>query len=142
LANANGCKKAKKESKGAEMNFGDADRAGSFHGLTPEKLQLFVAGLSGLDPEEVRKAKLLFVRNELRKLKAMHTSLAGFGAARGCFSVIPIFWPILSAQNSSMNAILTLQKDQIRNALQVWRDELGEDGRAIERELQAFELGR
>ena len=31
--------------------------------LSPEKLQMFVAGLSGLAPEDVRKAKLLYLRN-------------------------------------------------------------------------------
>lgn len=111
-----------------------------FQGLTPENLQLFVAGLSGLDPEEVRKAKLLFVRNELSQLRAMKTSLTGLGTAQGCFSVIPIFWPIIKAQRSGMNAMLTLQKEQIQNALLVWRDDLGEDAWAIERELQAVEL--
>jgi len=105
-------------------------------GLTPEKLQLFVAGLSGLDAEEVRKAKLLFIRNELSQLKAIKTNFAGFGVAQGCFAVIPIFWPILWAQRSSMNAALTLQKEQIENALSVWQNDLGEEGRQIARELQ------
>lgn len=105
-------------------------------GLTPEKLQLFVAGLSGLDAEEVRKAKLLFIRNELSQLKAIKTNFAGFGVAQGCFAVIPIFWPILWAQRSSMNAALTLQKEQIENALSVWQSDLGEEGRQIARELQ------
>jgi hypothetical protein len=40
-----------------------------------------------------------------------------------------------------MNAMLTLQKEQIQNALSVWRDDLGEDGRMIERELQMIDLG-
>lgn len=105
-------------------------------GLTPEKIQLFVAGLSGLDAEEVRKAKLLFIRNELSQLKAIKTNFAGFGVAQGCFAVIPIFWPILWAQRSSMNAALTLQREQIENALSVWQNDLGEEGRQIARELQ------
>jgi hypothetical protein len=107
-------------------------------GLTPEKLQLFIAGLSGLDPDEIRKAKLLFIRNEISQLKALHSSMAGFQVAQGCFAIIPVFWPILWAQRSGMNAALTLQKDQIRNALSVWRDDLGEEGRRIESELDAF----
>ncbi len=122
------------------MNPGFGSESGGFQGLTPEKLQLFVAGLSGLDPEEVRKAKLLFIRNELSQLKAMQTSLAGFSAAQGCFAVIPVFWPVIKAQKSSMNAMLTLQKEQIQNALQVWRDDLGEEGWRIERELQAMDV--
>ena len=51
--------------------------------LTPEKLQLFVAGLSGLAPEEVRKAKLLYLRNAISEFQAMQTSYQGFGQAQG-----------------------------------------------------------
>ena len=52
-------------------------------GLTPEKLQLFIAGLSGLNADEVRKAKILFIRNELSQLKALNKTMAGFGVASG-----------------------------------------------------------
>ncbi len=107
-------------------------------GLTPEKLQLFVAGLSGLNADEVRKAKLLFLRNEISQVRASKTMLAGFGGAQGCFAIIPIFWPMIRAQQSIMNAGLTLQKDQIRNALSVWRDDLGSAGQEIETELDAL----
>ena len=107
-------------------------------GLTPEKLQLFLAGLSGLDAEEVRKAKLLFIRNELSQLKAIKTQNAGFGVAQGCFAIIPIFWPVLWIQRNSMNAAVNLQKEQIQNALSVWQNDLGEDGRQMARELQSL----
>lgn len=105
-------------------------------GLTPEKLQLFIAGLSGLSGDEVRKAKLLFIRNEMSQLKALNTTMAGFGVAQGCFALIPVFWPILWMQRSGMNAALTLQKDQIRNALSVWKDDLGSEGPQLEAELE------
>jgi hypothetical protein len=107
-------------------------------GLTPEKLQLFLAGLSGLSGDEVRKAKLLFIRNEVSQLKALKASMAGIGVAQAFFAIIPIFWPIFWAQRSGMNAALTLQKDQIRNALSVWRDDLGGDAKEIEMELDAL----
>lgn len=107
-------------------------------GLTPEKLQLFIAGLSGLNAAEVRKAKILFIRNELSQLKALNETMAGFSVAQGCFAIIPVFWPILWAQRSAMNATLTLQKDQIRNALIVWRDDLGDDARQMQAELDAM----
>ena len=110
----------------------------SRQGLTPEKLQLFVAGLSGLSEEEVRKAKLLFIKNELSELKAIKTSMAGFGVAQGCFAIIPVFWPILWAQRKSMDAAMTLQKDQVLNALSVWRDDLGDEARKIETELTSL----
>ena len=55
--------------------------------LSPEKLQLFVAGLSGLAPEEVRKAKLLYLRNAISEFQAMQASFQGFGQAQGCMSI-------------------------------------------------------
>lgn len=104
-------------------------------GLTPEGIQLFMAGLAGLPQEEVRKAKELFIRNELSRLKGAKASYAAFGTAQGCFSIIPIFWPMISAQKRMMNATLTTQAERIRNAIEVWRDDLGDDARDLERQL-------
>ena len=92
--------------------------------LSPEKLQLFVAGLSGLAPEEVRKAKVLYLRNAISEFEAMQASYQGFGQAQGCLSVIPVFWPIIGGQKRMMAAQLQLAKDRIRNAIDVWRDDL------------------
>ena len=92
--------------------------------LSPEKLQFFVAGLSGLAPEEVRKAKVLYLRNAVSEFEAMQASMAGFGQAQGCMSIIPFFWPIIGAQKRMMAAHLKLGKDRIRNAIDVWRDDL------------------
>ena len=92
--------------------------------LSPEKLQLFVAGLSGLAPEEIRKAKLLYLRNAISEFHAMQTSYEGFGQVQGCMSVVPIFWPIIGAQKRMMAAQLQLGKDRIRNAIDVWHGDL------------------
>jgi hypothetical protein len=92
--------------------------------MSPEKLQLFVAGLSGLAPEEVRKAKLLYIRNAISELKALQASFEGFGTAQGCMSIIPVFWPIIGAQKRMMAAHMQLGKDRIRNAIDVWRGDL------------------
>jgi hypothetical protein len=37
-----------------------------------------------------------------------------------------------------MNATLTMQAEQIRNALSVWREDLGRDAAALEAELAAL----
>jgi hypothetical protein len=92
--------------------------------LSPEKLQFFVAGLSGLAPDEVRKAKVLYLRNAVSEFEAMQASMAGFGQAQGCMSIIPVFWPIIGTQKRMMAAQLKLGKDRIRNAIDVWRDDL------------------
>lgn len=110
----------------------------SRQGLTPEKMQMFLTGLSGLSADEVRKAKLLLIKNEVSELKAIKTSMAGFGVAQGCFAIVPVFWPILWAQRKAMDAAVTLQKDQVLNALSVWRDDLGDAAREIEREIDSL----
>jgi hypothetical protein len=92
--------------------------------LSPEKLQMFAATLSGLSQEEVRKAKSLYIRNAISEHRAMTESLAGFRSAQGCMSAIPIFWPIFGAQKRMMNAQLQLQRDRIQNAIDVWQDDL------------------
>ncbi|MFN5850558.1 MAG: hypothetical protein ACK57Y_15640 [Pirellulaceae bacterium] len=108
-------------------------------GMTPEKIQVFLAGLSGMAPEEIQKAKLLFLKNELSRAKTTREAMAGFGMATGCFSIIPIFWPILGAQKRMMNAEMMGQVQQLRNALEVWKDDLGTQGMELERELEIFE---
>lgn len=92
--------------------------------MSPEKLQLFIAGLSGLAPDEVRKAKILYIRNAISEYRAMQSSYQGFGQVQGCLSIIPVFWPILGAQKRMMTAGLQLARERIRNAIAVWRDDL------------------
>jgi hypothetical protein len=92
--------------------------------LSAEKLQLFVAGLSGLAPEEVRKAKLLYIRDAISEYEAMQAALQGFGQMQGCMSIIPVFWPIIGAQKQMMAAQRQLARDRIRNAIDVWRGDL------------------
>jgi hypothetical protein len=92
--------------------------------LSPEKLQLFVAGLSGLPSEEIRKAKSLYIRDAIAEYQAMNESLQAFGCLQGFFAIIPFFWPVLYAQRRMMTAQKTLCRQRIRNAIDVWRDDL------------------
>ena len=92
--------------------------------LSPEKLQLFVATLSGLAPEEVRKAKSLYIRNAISEYHALVATLEGFGRLQGCMAMIPFFWPMIGAQKSMMKAQLRLARERIQNAIDVWKDDL------------------
>ncbi|MEX2189021.1 MAG: hypothetical protein WD875_19595 [Pirellulales bacterium] len=92
--------------------------------FSPEQMQLFVAGLSGLAPDEVRKAKTLYIRNAIAEYRAMEETLRAFGCAQIVFALIPVFWPILYLQRRTMNAGRELMKQRIRNALDVWKDDL------------------
>lgn len=93
--------------------------------LSPEKLQLFVAGLSGLPGEEIRKAKSLYIRNAISEYKAMNEQMKAFGFIQIFFAIIPLFWPFLYAQRRMMKSGQRLAQERIRNAIDVWKDDLG-----------------
>lgn len=94
--------------------------------FSPEKLQLFAAGLSGLAPEEVRKAKVLYVRNAISEYRAMIASVEGFRQFHrgGCLSILPFVGSMMGAQRTMIAAQMQLAKERIRNAIDVWRDDL------------------
>jgi len=92
--------------------------------LSAEKLQMFAAGLAGLAPEEVRKAKVLYIRNAISEYHALQESLRAFGCVQILFALIPLFWPVLYAQRRMINAQRRLFRERIENALTVWRDDL------------------
>ena len=103
--------------------------------LAPQQIQTFVAGLAGLSQEEIRKAKLLYIKNALSEYKSLKTNFQAFGILQIVFAIIPFFWPILWMQRVSMNATTKLYQERISNALEVWQDDLGDDVVEFERQL-------
>lgn len=92
--------------------------------LSPEKMQLFLATLAHLPPEEIQKAKLLYIRNAIAEFRALETTTASFRQLQGCMSIIPIFWPVISLQKRVMNTQIELARQRILNAVDVWKDDL------------------
>ncbi|MBA4017240.1 MAG: hypothetical protein C0483_08710 [Pirellula sp.] len=92
--------------------------------LSPEKMQLFLATLAHLPPQEIQKAKLLYIRNAIAEFRALESTMASFGQLQGCMSIIPIFWPIISMQKKMMNTQVDLARQRITNAIDVWQDDL------------------
>ncbi len=92
--------------------------------LSQDKLQMFVAGLSGLAPGEIRKAKILYIKNSISEYKALKSSYKAAWFVQALFAVIPLFWPILYLQRRAMRAEEQLFRERISNALEVWRDDL------------------
>lgn len=93
--------------------------------LSQDKLQMFVAGLSGLAPDEMRKAKVLYIKNAVSEYKALRASFKAAWFVQFLFILIPIFWPILYVQRRTMRAQERLFSERISNALEVWGDDLG-----------------
>ncbi len=107
-----------------------------YDSLSPEKIQLFLAGLSGLAPEEVRNAKVLYVRTMISELQAMQSDFQEFGEEQGCMSIIPsFFWQFIwgqkgvraweqKRQKRAWASALKFCRDQIRNTIDEWREDL------------------
>lgn len=109
--------------------------------LSPEKIQLFTAGLSGLAPAEVRKAKSLYLRNALSEFRMAKDQMANFGIVQIFFAIIPLFWPFLIVQRRMMKTGLNLYQERIRNALTVWKEDLGDEYALLEQELNRLQAG-
>lgn len=98
--------------------------AGQSDSLTPEKLQLFVASLSGLAPAEVSKAKVLYIRNAIDEYEAELTSSQASKWLWLMFAIVPLFWPFLYVAKKSMDAHFEISRRRIQNAVEVWADDL------------------
>lgn len=127
------------------------DHAGAI--LNPQD---FVAGLAGLPREEIQKAKILFIRNAIsaykdarrRKLAdllfpaiigpaffllvgafAMASAPEMEGPSPLLFFMIPagFLWVMAIIQLCQMNSSLKFHKEKIRNAIEVWRGDLGKE---------------
>ena len=53
--------------------------------LSSDQLQLFVAGLRGLPDEEVRKAKVLYLRNAISERQFIEEQMRSFGCIQVAF---------------------------------------------------------
>ncbi len=92
--------------------------------LSQDKLQMFVTGLAGLAPGEIRKAKILYIKNSISEYKALKASYRAAGFVQLLFMLIPIFWPILYLQRRAMRAEEQLFRERVSNAMEVWKDDL------------------
>jgi hypothetical protein len=104
--------------------------------LSLERMQQFALTLAHLPPDEMRKAKLLYIRNAIAEFRAYEKSVAGFAQMQGCMSIIPVFWPILKLQKKIMSAQEELARQRILNAIDVWRDDL----EAVGFDVRKFDL--
>jgi hypothetical protein len=59
--------------------------------LDPSSLTAFTASLSALPKEEVRKAKLLYIKNAIADFDQERVSGRTMVIVLGCMSIIPIF---------------------------------------------------
>lgn len=104
--------------------------------LSPEKMQLFLASLSGLQPEEIQKAKSLYLRNGISEYQALCSSQSSMGCLFAGFCLIPLFWPFIYSFVRTNRAARQLARDRILNALEVWKNDLGDEIYQIDKQVR------
>ncbi|MBN8708781.1 MAG: hypothetical protein BGO12_12660 [Verrucomicrobia bacterium 61-8] len=95
--------------------------------LDPAALTAFVASLSALPTDEIRKAKSLFIRNAIADYQMSRKSLRVMVVMMGVLSIIPIFLIVFIPTFISYRALKENGRQKILNALEVWRSDLGSD---------------
>jgi hypothetical protein len=103
-----------------------------------EKFRNFISSIAMLAPEEARKAKLLYIKDEMSQLRAACDSMRDFSKVMGCLAIVPIFWPILWLWRSGFRNQERLQREQIQNAIAVWGSDLGDDAATLREEFEAI----
>jgi len=107
--------------------------------FTPEALQLFLASLGGLSPEENKKAKELYLRNALTAYAAEKKKFKNFWISSALHLLIPVFWPMFFGARRDQKVQLEEMRARIQNAIRVWKDDLGSQAKELERELSQME---
>ena len=104
--------------------------------LDSSALSTFAASLATLPNDEMRKAKSLFIRNAIADYRMTIKSSKGFLIVMGVMSIIPVFLVVFIPTLLGYRAAKENGKQKIRNALEVWKDDLGEDYQLLAREIE------
>ncbi|GAT34794.1 hypothetical protein TSACC_23228 [Terrimicrobium sacchariphilum] len=105
--------------------------------LDPAALTAFVASLSTLPTDEIRKAKSLFIRNAIADYRMNLKSFRIMMVMMGILSIIPIFLIVFIPSFIGYRALKENGRQKILNALEVWRSDLGSDYEGLMAELDA-----
>lgn len=92
--------------------------------LSPERLAAFTVGLAGLPPAEIRKAKLLYIRNALAEYQALLSQVNALKQSRGGCLLGLFMGRMVRLQDQAVATAVGLKKQRIKNAIEVWRDDL------------------
>lgn len=106
--------------------------------LDPSTLTTFAATLATLPAEEIRKAKSLFIRNAIADYRMTIKTTRAFLIVIGIMSLIPLFLIVFLPAFFSYRAARENGKQKIRNALEVWKDDLGSDYALLSQEIETL----
>lgn len=111
------------------------ERQGTF-ALDPSALTAFTATLSNLPREEIRKAKSLFIRNAIVDFQLSRSTGKTMMTVMGVMCIIPIFLIVFIPGFAAYKKGIEAAKQKIRNAIDVWRDDLGPEANTLLAQLE------
>jgi hypothetical protein len=88
--------------------------------LDSAALMAFAATLGHLPPDEVERAKVLYVKNALTDYHTACASMRGMMIVFIVLSIIPLFWLVTIPGLLGMRAARRNLREKIANAIQVW----------------------
>lgn len=95
--------------------------------LDPAAISAFAATLSSLPREEIQKAKRIFILNAITDFKLRRTSGRTMVIVMGVLCIIPVFLIIFIPAFIAYRSSVTAGREKILNAMDVWKDDLGDD---------------
>ncbi len=99
--------------------------------FSPEDIGIFNQTLQGLDHAQIVQAKELYLRNAIVEYKSSYAQLK----RNKWFKFVPVFWIFLSTADVKFDEQLA----KIKNALQVWKEDLVYSYQEFESEIEALE---
>lgn len=99
--------------------------------LGAESVQQFTLSLAGLPETEMAKAKELYLRNAISEYKTEKEAEKNFMLGALVQWLIPLFWPQLISQRRNAQKEAEESRQRIVNALNVWKEELGNKHREL-----------
>ncbi len=108
--------------------------------MTPERpfvtldsasLSAFAATLTNLPKEEMQKAKKLYILNALADFEAQRKTSRTMVIVMGVMCIIPIFLFVFIPALIAYRAAVAAMRQKILNAIEVWKDDLGDDYRQM-----------
>ena len=116
--------------------------------MNPDDFSAFTASLSNLNQKEIRQAKVLYIKNAITSYKLSCQNKPFFLLWIGSISIFMFFGAItdfplfallpllfLFEAFSNIKNSLRARKQKIANAIEIWKDDLGDDYFKFEIEL-------
>lgn len=107
----------------------------SIQGLDAAAMSAFAATLGDLPGGEIAKAKRLYVRNAIADYEDLKRSGKAMLIVMGVMSLIPIFLIVFIPSLIAYRSSVRTGRQKILNALDVWKDDLGDDYEMLKAQL-------